>query len=139
MKSKLPTIRKEFQFEQATVVYTAEHLAAAGIVMPMLSVQVLDQYGYQRELTVHLCHTGGDSETLDWDVHTYRHPGRRYIQQVSTAVAERFIERFLEICEKFPIFLFNSADNSGSPRSKGFVQLSEQLLDGAKCSVRLLK
>jgi hypothetical protein len=71
-------------------------------------------------------------------MHAYRHVGRREIQEPSQAVAERFILRFLEICEKFPIFLFNSADASGSPRSGGFVHLSERLLDGETLSVELL-
>jgi hypothetical protein len=135
----LPTERKVFQFEQATVIYSAEHAPATGMVMPKLEVQVIDQYGYQRELSVGFHHRAGNSKAHYWEMHAYRHPGRRNIQELSKAVAERFINRFLEVSEKYPIFLFNNADNAkGEPRSRGFVQLSEQLLDGETCSVELL-
>jgi hypothetical protein len=135
VKSNLPIFRKEFQFEQASVVYTADHSEATGMVMPKLAVQVIDAYGYQRELMVQFRHASGDSKILHWEMHVYRHPGRRNIQEMSQVVAENFINRFLVICEKYPLFLFND----GMPRSKGFVQLSEQLLDGAALSVKLLK
>ena len=138
MKSKLPTERKVFQFDQASVVYTAEHSRATDLVMPKLYVQVIDQYGYQRELIVEFKHRAGDSKAHYWEMHAYRHVGRREIQELSKEVAERFILRFLDICEKHPIFLFNHADASGSPRSGGFVHLSELLLDGEPCSVKLL-
>lgn len=134
MKSKLPIDHKVFQFEQASVIYTAEHSAATGMVMPRLCVQAIDAYSYQRELYVQFRHRAGDSKDMYWEVHAYRHPGRRHIQEVSQAVAERFITRFLEICETHARLLFNSE----LPRSTGFVRLSECLLDGAVCSVRLL-
>jgi hypothetical protein len=136
----LPICRKEFQFEHASVIYRAEHSPVTSTVMPKLEVQVIDQYAYQRELSVQFKHRAGDSKDLYWEVHAYRHPGRRNIQEVSKVVAERFIERFLEICDKYSIFLFNNADLfEGKPRSKGFVQLTERLLDGETCSVKLLK
>jgi hypothetical protein len=134
----LPTERKEFQFEQATVIYHAEHVLGKDEVVPKLEVQAIDQYGYQRELACKFRYRTGKATTYYWEVHTYRHPGRRDIQHVSERVAIHFITRFLEICEKYPILLFNFADASGSPRNKGFVQLSERLLDGERCGTHML-
>jgi hypothetical protein len=130
----LPTKRKEFQFEQATVIYSTVPSDVEGLAAPKLEVQVIDQYGFQRELSVQLRHRAGSSHSFCWEMHAYRHPGRRNIKEVPRHVAERFIARFLEICEKHPILLFNDE----MPRSMGFVRLSECLLDGATLSVRLL-
>jgi hypothetical protein len=138
VRDDLPTERKFYEFEQATVIYNVEHVPGKDGAVPKLEVQILDQYGYQRELSFKFRVRGGQATTYYWEVHTYRHPGRRDIQHVSERVAIHFITRFLDICEKHPIFLFNSADQSGSPRSKGFVQLSERLLDGERCGVHML-
>lgn len=139
---ELPTDRIVYQFENASVVYTADFSLATDRVMPKLDVMVIDQYRYQRELSVAFRHEPGDSKKLLWEYHAYRHPGRRYIGTISKSVGQRFINRFLDLCENYPSLLFNRAGEHTSianrPRAEGFVHLSEQLLDGWEFSVKLL-
>jgi hypothetical protein len=136
---KLYSEPQTYQFEQATVVYSAERSAVTTVPMPRLHVQMTDQYGFHRELCVEYLHRAGNANERYWQVHAYRHMGRRHIQEVSHDVAVRFIERFLHICAGYRDLLFNYADNAkGEPRSRGFVHLSERLLDGEPFSIRLL-
>lgn len=139
--SDLPAERKFYEFEQGTVIYNVEHVPDKEGAVPKLEVQVLDQYGYQRELSLRFRDRQSEKAfTYYWELHTYRHPGRRDIQHVSERLALIFIARFLEICEKYPILLFNPADSAkGEPRHKGFVQLSERLLDGERYGEHMLK
>jgi hypothetical protein len=144
----LPTERKVFQFNHATVIYTAEHSYATSRVMPSLAIQISDEYRYQRELSVKLKHqyipafTEGNNTKkgitkIFWESHAYRHPGKRHVQVVTKTVAERFIERFLERVEKYPTLLFNDTTDRMA-RHEGFVHLHEKLLDGCDLTVKLL-
>lgn len=128
---------KTYEFAHATVQYTENHSLATGKVMPRLYVQVIDAYSYQRELTVEYRHEPGDSKNLYWEYHIYRHPGRRRVEKVSQKVATAFIERFLHLCEDYPVLLFNEG-TIDRPRSDGFVRLAERLHDGEKLSAGML-
>lgn len=138
----LPTERIVFQLPHASVVYTCEHSAATGRVMPKLYVQAMDQYRFQREFLVEFRHEPGDSKTLYWEYHIYQHPGRRHIEKTTKHRAERFINRFLELCKDHPSLLFNAtgdhATDKGRPRHEGFVRMAEYLHRGAELSVELL-
>lgn len=141
MSIVLPDKRTVHQFEHASVVYTAELSAATGKVMPKLYVQAIDQYSFQRELSVGRIHEPGDSKKILWESHIYQHPGRRFVQNVSESVAKRFTDRFLELCETYPALLFNkTGDHSkdvARPRHEGFVRLAEMMHRG-EFSVKLL-
>jgi hypothetical protein len=132
----VPTERIVFQFDNATVIYTAEHSAATGKVMPKLYVQAIDQYRFQRELIVEFRHEPGDSKKLFWEYHIYQHPGRRHVAKVSEYRATKFINRFLHLCKDYPDLLFNKSGDR--PRHEGFVFAAEFLHRGFDLSVRLL-
>ena len=100
----------------ACLIHTTPHGKAK------LFVQVLDAYGYQRELTI--SHVGGAFE-----LHAYRHPGRRFQSQIPEKLATKLISRFLDLAQRFPSLLWNHAGNM--PRNSGFVHLHERMLDGA--------
>ena len=85
-------------------------------------IQVLDAYGYQRELSI--SHVGGSFE-----LHACRHPGRRFQSQIPEKLATKLIVRFLDLAQRFPSLLWNHAGNM--PRNSGFVHLHERMLDGA--------
>lgn len=138
MTMGFPTADKTFNFEQATVTYRAIHSAATGKVMPKLHVQAIDQYGYQREFTVQFTYAPGDSKDLYWEYKIYQHPGMRNGAKCSQAVAVKFIERFLYLCESYPTLLFNETDTR-RPRAVGFVHLATTLYRGVPLSVRLIK
>jgi hypothetical protein len=136
---RLPDTQKTFEFEQATVIYRLEHSDVVSWMLPRLEVMAIDAYFYQREFILKRCIVG-DAKTTIWEAHAYHHPDRRDVQNISWHAAEHFIYQFLELCEKYPSLLFNATDNvKGTPRSVGFVRLSERLLRGEPCTVQLLK
>lgn len=134
----------------ASVLYREEHSEAAGRVLPKLSVQCIDAYGYQREWSLSLERAAG-SVQCSWISHAYRHPGVRHIQPMEASKAKKLIARFLELCQKYPTLLFNDGPRPltegamgnqnaviGQPRAQGFVRFHTALLDGAEPTVRLL-
>ena len=130
------------QFEQATVIFTNDLSQATGKQMPMLKVQAIDAYGYQREWSCGLRHEPGDSKDLYWESHVYQHPGRRESCRLSSAVAVKLINRFLDLCQDYPGLLFNGTGehttNAARPRCEGFVRFCEQMHRGAVPSVKML-
>ncbi len=128
---------KTFQFPHATVLFSNDHSLATGQKMPKLYVQAIDQYRFQRELSVDFRHEPGNSSILFWESHVYQHPGRRHIVKLGKSQAEAFIIRFLELCEQYPSLLFN-AEDSNRERHEGFVHLCERLHRGDMPSVNLL-
>lgn len=112
-------VRYVFEESGASVQYTL----SGG--HPTLYVQVTDQYGFQRELTLSQ-KSDFTSGKMYWEYTIYMHPGRRWFQPVTSLMAERFIKKFLETCEKHPDLLFNPA-TPDRPRCKGFVELAERL------------
>lgn len=122
------------QYKNASVVYTEDFSRATNRNMPRLSIQVIDEYGYQREFSLQYRHRSGNSKDLYWSWSNYQHPGRRASGEVSTAVAERFLERFHELINDYLSFLFNE----DSPRHKGFVHFAETVFRCEDLSVRLL-
>lgn len=106
-----------------------------------LYVQLIDDYGYQRELTVEYVQNSDPLKTL-WRYHAYRHPGRRNISLASPEVAIHFIRKFFGQTKRYPSLLFNEQrivdGKCERPTGAGFVHLNEQLLDGASLSVNLL-
>jgi hypothetical protein len=141
--SSLPSENKTIQLERshACVLFTlTESKAGKGAICPKLYVQAIDAYGFQREMSVALIHRynveTGETVYL-WEAHTYQHPGRREIAELSANVAQRFIARFLELAEKYPDLLFN-VGNDRYARSSGFVTLQERIFRGVPFSVKLL-
>ena len=118
-----------FEEASASVIYNVfEH---DGKPMPKLYVQVIDQYGFQRELTVQRLREHETNECY-WEYHVYMHPGRHWFQKCTDLMAKRFVARFLEWCEKHPELLFNPPEviietKRFKPRCEGFVRLAEQL------------
>lgn len=108
-----------FEASSASVQYTIER------DRPRLFVMVLDEYGFQREMSVELKNRPGLTETF-WECSVYMHPGRRWYQEASPSMAKRFIKKFLDLCENHPDLLFNKSE-VGRPRCKGFVLLAERL------------
>lgn len=134
----LPTERQLFQFPGVgTVIYTCDHSSATGRPMSKLYVQVIDDYRYHRELTVEFRYEPGDSKNLRWEFHIYRHPGVRRIETITQGVAERFIERFLDLSANYPILLFNGRSEDRAT-CEGFVHLADRLHAGYDFSVKLL-
>jgi len=125
-----------FQFEQATVNYKNEFSEATGRKMPKLDCMLLDQYGYQRELSVSFRWRPGDSRDLFWEISVYQHPNRRWSSEVSASYAEAFILRFAHLCIHYPSLLFNNTGehltDKQRPRGEGFVRLCERLHRGEK-------
>lgn len=123
----LPTNRIIHQYDNASVVYTCEHSAATGFLMPKLTVQVIDAYRYQRELYVQYKHEPGNSKTLYWEWVIYRHPAHRNSGKTTEKTATAFITRFLTLCDKYPTLLFNPDGENGRARAEGFVHMAEAL------------
>lgn len=101
----LPSERKVWQFNHATVIFTCEK-DFNGRIRPKLYVQVIDQYRYQREWSLEYRHRSGDSNDMYWESHAYRHPGRRHIEEMSQSAAKRLIERFIHLTEGIPYSSF---------------------------------
>lgn len=125
-----------------------------------LEIQVIDAYGYQRELSiVRKQHYSMRSEQMSeprlrsdgivWVVSAYKHPFRPAVQTVVTpAVALRLIDRIWDLATEYPILIFNSTnefhggkarDIATGPRAAGFVHFHDRLLAGETPSVKLLK
>lgn len=124
-------------YNNASVIYTENLSRATNREMPRLAIQVIDDYAFQREFSLQYRHRSGDSNNLYWCWSNYQHPGRRAQGEVSTAVAEKFINRFHELVNghyDYSSLLFNE----DSPSNKGFVHFSERLFLCEELSVRLL-
>lgn len=121
-------------YMNASVVYTENHNEATGRVMPSLSVQVIDDYGFQREFYLRYRHEPGNSKNLYWEWVIYQHPTRRNSGTVSTAVAQKFLERFHTLINDYSSLLFGE----GPPNNRGFVQLAETLHANDTLSMRML-
>lgn len=126
-----------FQFGNATVIFKNKRSAATGCKLPSLEIQVIDQYGYQREWSLSKRWEPGDSKSLFWESHIYQHPGRKETELVSEALAKRVLRRFLYLCEKYPTLIFNDADERRA-RHDGFVHFAERLHRGEALSTKLL-
>ena len=122
---------------RACLQYTREE----GTNIPKLYVQVIDAYSNQLELIISwitpvpLTIRGTFNDTGGWRVHSYKHPGKRCIKDVSEKVAYGLMSRIVEIAQKYPNILFNDQ----SPVSSGFVHFHDNLLHGAEPSVNLIK
>ena len=125
------------EFPRATVIFTNEMVRATGKRMPKLYVQMADAYGYQREWTLAYRYEPGDSKTLYWESSVYQHPGRREAVKLGKAQAEKCIAKFLELCVKYPMLLFNASDEH-MPACAGFVHFAEALHRGALPSATML-
>lgn len=97
-----------------------------------LYVQILDSYGFQREMTLReMPEDAGERHFGPWTVNVYQHPGRRDIAYLSDAQAERLVARIREVCADHPSVLFNVADASvNRARCHGFVHLCEAIHNG---------
>ncbi len=89
-----------------------------------LFVQIIDAYGFQRELVAREIENG-------FEFTVYQHPGQRTIQDTNVDDGEKFIARFIETVIKYPNFLFNSPTKD-LPRCSGFVKLCERIRYGQK-------
>jgi hypothetical protein len=114
-----------------------------------LSIQASDQYGYQREFSVKVerkYDPATSVSTWHWMVRPYQHPFHRLdtIQETTKGKALRFIERLVDLAEKYPSLMFNNAAFTEHtpphfrPRHEGFVRWHTLLLNGAEFSVKLL-
>ena len=120
-------MKKHFEFKHGTVTYTVEK-DANGQDRPKLYIQIIDDYRYQRELSVQLRHEPGDMKSLFWEIHAYKHAGIRQISRPTEKNAKAFIARILELAEKYPSLLFN--ERGERPSFEGFVHMHDHLLDG---------
>lgn len=106
-----------------------------------LYVQLVDVYGYQRELSVERV-PHADAEQTFWRSHAYQHPGRRQISVISQNTAIGFIHKFLGQVKRYPSLLFNDDQIEDGKlqraRGDGFVQLNESLLRGRSLNARML-
>ena len=134
---------KTYQFPEAhaSVIFTNEMCPLTHVKRPLLQIQCIDQYRYQREWSIGLKRTSGTHEN-SWVSSIYQHPGRRYEVTIGSARAKSVIERFLYLCENYPQLLFNKTGEHISdvarPRSEGFVHFAEQLHRGALPSKKML-
>ena len=140
-KLALPKENKHWQFEQGTVSFKIE-TDANGKERPEFYVQVIDQYGYQREWRIGLRHRPGNLEDLYWESHMYRHPGRRSVHELTKTVALNMMGRFYYLLEKYPTLPFNPEYYKDGKlfrsRHTGFVHFSENVLDGAEPSIKMM-
>jgi hypothetical protein len=106
-----------------------------------LYVQLIDAYGYQRELRVERV-PHRDPEQTFWRSHAYQHPGRHQISVMSQDTAIGFIHKFFNQVERYPSLLFNDDQIEDGKlqraRGDGFVHLNELLLRGLPLSTRML-
>ena len=112
-------------------------LDCKGIPRTKLYIQAIDAYSYQRELIIQLKHRPSSIDDLYWEIHTYRHPGRRNIQEISESAAVNMIMRIIELANNYPSLLFNAKGICA--QNDGFVHLTETLLDGTTASVKLFE
>lgn len=144
-------------YADVAVDYTVYDFHHAGMVVKRLpngkafdlSIQVSDQYGYQREFNVKIerkYDPATSVSTWHWKVHPYLHPFHRLdtIQETTEGKARRFIERLVELAEQYPSLVFNQAAFTEHtpphfrPRHEGFVKWHTLLLNGAEFTVKLL-
>lgn len=129
------TKRYELQVEQGSVIFMPERtnpeITQPAVYQAVLFVLVIDQYGYQRELKVEV--PRGD-DLQDGGYVVYQHPARRHKSRIQREEAVKFINTFLQRCEKYPALLFNRTGehktDEGRPRHEGFVRLTEALFRG---------
>ncbi len=141
-KLTLPTENKLWNVEQGTIQFKLEK-DTNGKERPEFYVQIIDQYGYQREWRIGLRHRPGNLEDLYWESHMYRHPGRRSVHELTKTVAMNMMTRFHYLLEKYPSLPFNPEyyEKNGKlrrARHSGFVHFSENVLDGADPSVKMM-
>jgi hypothetical protein len=137
--AKLPKVDKRWSFPHASVVYTYGFSQVTNKHMPMLSVQAIDQYGYQREWSLRL--TFSPDKRLLWESHVYQHPGRREICEVGQSQAIACMVAFMDLCENYPNLLLNEeviVAGKWRPRHEGFVRFCECMHRGMKPSQTLL-
>jgi hypothetical protein len=133
MKTKLETNERRMihniQFEQGCMLVT-DTTDYNGTVCPKLYIQVIDAYGYQRELSLaYMRVPGRGDEGYRWEIYSYKHPGIRNISELNTLTATAMIVRLVELATKYPSLLFNE----GTPRQarhNGFVRFHDLLLRG---------
>ena len=135
------------QLTHATVQYTNDCSLITHEKMPMLKVQAIDQYGFQREWSLGLKREYNPNTRMTsifWESHIYQHPGRREICIVGAAQAKSCIKRFLYVCDNYPSLLFNEEGfTEGThkymrPRHEGFVRFAECLHRGMVPSMKML-
>jgi hypothetical protein len=138
-KPSLPVETEIIDVPYGTVIFSVENNRP-----PKLYVQIIDAYGYQRELIVQVGYPGENA-----NYHAYQHYGRRYTSQVSNAAAKAFIARFLQQTKEYPSLLFNECvPKYGDvitepikfirPACVGFVLLSDRLLNGYPLTQQML-
>jgi hypothetical protein len=134
---KTENITMQFRAAHSCVIFTNDKSAATGRKMPKLYIQSIDEYGYQRELTIQFRYEPGDSGNCYWESHIYMHPGRRAIAKLGKSQAENVILRIISLARDYPDLLFN-VTSSNRPRNAGFVRFAEQLHRGALPSANML-
>lgn len=87
-----------------------------------LFIQSFDAYGYQRELSL----TEKDG---GFELHTYQHPGRRNIWQLTRAQGRKLMALLIGRAELHPALLFN-ARVEDRPKNEGFVRMQEAIFRG---------
>jgi hypothetical protein len=140
------TLYRAYEFEHCTVQLRVSHpvgrSSKAGYAM--VEVQMVDGYGWQRELAIGPILTSTkeqpDKWTLGYRCHAYLHPGIRHIQYVSLAAGRKFMDGFIRILSCYPGLLFSKPgecpDNGCANR--GFHNLHQRLLHGYQLSLELL-
>ena len=108
-------------------------------ICPNLYIQAFSAYRYQLELSITRKRKAG-SNNYYWESHAYCHPDFRNITEISEKVAKALIARIIELAQKYPTLLFNSAEYGANklPQNEGFVHFHNQLLAGITPSVKLL-
>jgi hypothetical protein len=133
---------KTFEFPHACVIF-GRVKNAEGKSLPSVFIQCVDEYAYQRELSVKPVRTYDRvprevRNGLEYEVHPYLHPGIRRVHRVSKAVATAFLIRLQEQLEKYPTLLFTVKEGRELPLHRGFVHLHHRLLNYDDLSQKLL-
>jgi hypothetical protein len=131
---------RTFSFEAAH----AAVLVNTGLGVGGVFIQVLDQYGFQRELRIYKDNASGIEGQVYW-VHAYTHPQHRRIHHVPLHVGEKFLKQLVQMLDKHPNLLFNEAKVLSvtptqhiRPRCYDFVRMHERLLWGETLHAHLL-
>lgn len=137
----MPLPKENYTYTNTAARACLQYTREDGTNIPKLYIQVIDAYANQLELIISwitpvpLTSRRTFNDTGGWRVHSYKHPGKRCIKDVSEKVAYALIGRIIDIAQKYPNILFNEGDICSS----GFVRFHDNLLHGAEPSVNLLK
>lgn len=130
-------MKHQWEFPNATTIFTVENSVATGTVLWDLYTQVIDDYRYQWEFHVRHRYEPGNSKDLFHEFSLYRHPGWRKQERISKKIAEAFSRKFIKRIQQYPILFFNEKGKLAG--NEGFVHMAYDIMLGDTFGLHLFR